>query len=68
MDSPTKLTPNKNGLLFSLKDFIKDSRLNIETKALSINSILRTMREENEKLILKGNLLFLIFIINNKFF
>ena len=56
MDSPTKLTPNKNGLLFSLKDFIKDSRLNIETKALSINSILRTMREENEKLILKGNL------------
>ncbi len=55
MDSPTKISPSKNGFYFSIKDFIKDSRLNIETKALSINSILRTMREENEKLILKGN-------------
>lgn len=51
-----------------MQNIFKDSRLNIETKALSINSILRTMKEENEKLILKGNLLFLIFIISNKFF
>ena len=68
MDSPSKLSPNKNGLYFSIKDFIKDSRLNIETKTLSINSILRTMKEENEKLILKGNLYFLTFMISNKFF
>jgi hypothetical protein len=68
MDSPTKVSPNKNGLYFSIKDFIKDYRLNIETKTLSINSILRTMKEENEKLILKGNLYFLTFMISNKFF
>ena len=54
MEATTKLT-NKNGLLISLKDFIKDSRQNIETKAISINSILKSMREENEKLILKSN-------------
>ena len=52
----TKLL-NKNGLLISLKDFIKESRQNIETKAFSINSILKSMREENEKLILKSNLI-----------
>jgi hypothetical protein len=68
MDSPTKVSPNKNGLYFSIKAFIKDSRLNIETKTLSINSILRTMKEENEILILKGNLYFLTFMISNKFF
>lgn len=56
MDPMTKLL-NKNGLLISLKDFIKESRQNIETKAFSINSILKSMREENEKLILKSNLI-----------
>lgn len=55
MEASTKLI-NKNGLLISLKDFIKDSRQNIETKAISINSILKSMREENEKLILKSKL------------
>ncbi len=54
MEATTKLI-NKNGLLISLKDFIKDSRQNIETKAASINTILKSMREENEKLIIKSN-------------
>ena len=56
MDPITKIF-NKNGLFHSLKDFIKDSRQNIETKAFSINSILKSMKEENEKLILKSNII-----------
>ena len=37
-----------------LRDFIDDSRQNIENKTNSINLILQTMKEENEQLISKS--------------
>jgi hypothetical protein len=45
---------NKNALKNALKDFIDDSRQNIENKVNTINLVLQTMREENEQLILKS--------------
>ena len=45
---------NKNALKNALKDFIDDSRQNIENKVNTINLVLQTMREENEQLIIKS--------------
>ena len=45
---------NKNVLKNVLRDFIDDSRQNIENKSHSINLILQTMREENEQLASKS--------------
>ena len=39
---------NKNALKVLLRDFIYDSRQNIENRTNTINLILQTMREENE--------------------
>jgi len=44
---------NKNALKMLLRDFIYDSRQNIENRTNTINLILQTMREENEQLISK---------------
>ena len=45
---------NKLGLKNALRDFIDDSRQNIENKTNTINLILQTMREENEQLVSKS--------------
>ena len=45
---------NKNALKALLRDFIYDSRQNIENRTNTINLILQTMREENEQLISKS--------------
>ena len=45
---------NKHGLRNALKEFIDDSRQNIENKTNTINLVLQTMREENEQLISKS--------------
>ena len=45
---------NKNALKMLLRDFIYDSRQNIENRTNTINFILQTMREENEQLISKS--------------
>ena len=45
---------NKLGLKNALRDFIDDSRQNIENKTNTINLILQTMREENEQLASKS--------------
>lgn len=45
---------NKHVLKNVLRDFIDDSRQNIENKTNSINLILQTMKEENEQLISKS--------------
>lgn len=45
---------NKNALKMLLRDFIYDSRQNIENRTNTINLILQTMREENEQLISKS--------------
>ena len=47
-------TLNKHVLKNVLRDFIDDSRQNIENKTNSINLILQTMKEENEQLISKS--------------
>lgn len=55
---------NKPALRNALKDFIEDSRQNIENKTNTINIVLQTMKEENESLISKSkNKYILIFII-----
>ena len=45
---------NKHSLRNTLKDFIYDSRQNIENKSNTINLVLQTMKEENEQLISKS--------------
>lgn len=45
---------NKLTLINSLRDFIDDSRQNIENKSNSINLILQAMKEENEQFISKS--------------
>ena len=45
---------NKLGLKNALRDFIDDSRQNIENKTNTINLILQTMREENDQLVSKS--------------
>lgn len=45
---------NKNALKNVIRDFIDDSRQNIENRTNSINLILQTMKEENEQLIAKS--------------
>ena len=47
-------TLNKHVLKNVLRDFIDDSRQNIENKTNSINLILQTMKEENEQFISKS--------------
>jgi len=47
-------TLNKHVLKNVLRDFIDDSRQNIENKTNSISLILQTMKEENEQLISKS--------------
>ena len=47
-------TLNKHVLKNVLRDFIDDSRQNIENKTNSINLILQTMKEENEQHINKS--------------
>ena len=55
---------NKPALRNALKDFIEDSRQNIENKTNTINIVLQTMKEENESLISKSkNKYIIIFII-----
>jgi hypothetical protein len=45
---------NKLGLKNALRDFIDDSRQNIENKTNTINLILQTMREKNDQLVSKS--------------
>ena len=45
---------NKHALKNALRDFIDDSRQNIENKSNTINLILQTMKEENEQFISKS--------------
>ena len=45
---------NKKALRNALRDFIEDSRQNIENKTNTINIVLQTMKEENESLISKS--------------
>ena len=45
---------NKTALKNALRDFIDDSRQNIENKSHSINLILQTMKEENEQIVSKS--------------
>ena len=45
---------NKLGLKNALRDFIDDSKQNIENKSNTINLILQTMREENDQLVSKS--------------
>jgi hypothetical protein len=55
---------NKPALRNALRDFIEDSRQNIENKTNTINIVLQTMKEENESLISKSkNKYIIIFII-----
>ena len=45
---------NKHALRNALKEFIDDSRQNIETKSNTINLVLQNMMNENEQLISKS--------------
>ena len=45
---------NKHALKNALKEFIDDSRQNIENKTNTINLILQAMKEENEHFISKS--------------
>ena len=45
---------NKHALKNALKEFIDDSRQNIENKTNTIHLILQTMKEENEQFISKS--------------
>lgn len=45
---------NKHALKNALKEFIDDSRQNIDTKINTINLILQSMKEENEQHINKS--------------
>ena len=47
-------TYNNLRLKNALRDFIDDSRQNIENKTNTINLILQTMREENDQLVSKS--------------
>jgi hypothetical protein len=51
---------NKHGLKNVLRDFIDDSRQNIENKSNTINLVLQSMKEENEQLISKSMNILLI--------
>ena len=52
---------NKNVLKNVIRDFIDDSRQNIENKSNTINLVLQSMKEENEQLISKSmNILLII--------
>ena len=44
---------DKNSVKTTIQEFIDNSRYNIESRTNNINSILQTMREENEQLISK---------------
>lgn len=50
---------DKNSVKTTIQEFIDNSRYNIESRTNNINSILQTMREENEQLISKCKKLFL---------
>lgn len=50
---------NKPGLKNALKEFIEDTRQNIENKTNTINIILQTMKEENEALISKSKKIYI---------
>ena len=50
---------NKPGLRNALKEFIEDTRQNIENKTNTINIILQTMKEENEALISKSKKIYI---------
>jgi hypothetical protein len=54
MEANKQQSFNKNALKILLRDFINDSRQNIENRTNTINLILQTMREENEQLISKS--------------
>ena len=54
---------NKPALRNALKDFIEDSRQNIENKTNTINIVLQTMKEENESLISKSKNKYIIISI-----
>ena len=45
---------NRQSLRNALKEFIYDSRKNIENKTNIVNKILKSMKEENENLITKS--------------
>ena len=45
---------NKHALKNALREFIDDSRQNIESKTNTINIILQAMKEENEQFISKS--------------
>jgi len=51
---------NKHTLRNALRDFIDDSRQNIENKSNTINLILQTMKEENEQFISKSIYIYLL--------
>ena len=51
---------NKHALRSLFRDFIDDSRQNIENKTNNINLILQTMKEENEQLITKSMYIYII--------
>ena len=51
---------NKHVIRNALRDFIYDSRQNIENKSNTINLILQTMKEENEQLISKSIYIYLL--------
>jgi len=63
---------NKHALKNALKDFIDDSRQNIENKTNTINIVLQTMKEENEQLISKSKKIYFNFklytLINSPYF
>lgn len=63
MEANKQQSFNKNILKVLLRDFIYDSRQNIENRTNTINLILQTMREENEQLISKS-----MFIYKHYFF
>ena len=54
MEANKQQSFNKNALKILLRDFVNDSRQNIENRTNTINLILQTMREENEQLISKS--------------
>ena len=51
---------NKHVIRNALRDYIDDSRQNIENKSNTINLILQTMKEENEQLISKSIYIYLL--------
>jgi len=56
---------NKNALKMLLRDFIYDSRQNIENRTNTINLILQTMREENEQLISKSMFIYKLILFSS---